>query len=73
MDVKHHLPGVGENLQDHLTVNIQQGLHGTPTFYEESRPLAMIKNVFKYLLRRDGLLAHPASQVGVFFRTECRR
>ena len=67
--VEKHLPGVGENLQDHLTINVQQGLHGVPTFYEESRPLAMIKNVFKYLLKGRGLLAHPAAQVGVFFRT----
>lgn len=67
--VEKHLPGVGENLQDHLTINVQQGLRGVPTFYEESRPLAMIKNVFKYLLKGRGLLAHPASQVGVFFRT----
>jgi len=69
VDVKHHLPGVGENLQDHLTVHIQQGLHGTPTFYEESRPVAMVKNLFKYLIKGTGLLAHPAAQVGVFFRT----
>jgi choline dehydrogenase len=40
-----------------------------PTFYEESRPLEMIKNLFKYLLKGRGLLAHPAAQVGVFFRT----
>ena len=67
--VQQHLPGVGENLQDHLTVNIQQGLHGITTFYEETRPLAMIRNVLKYLFKRTGLLAHPASQAGVFFRT----
>ncbi|MEZ5502182.1 MAG: GMC family oxidoreductase N-terminal domain-containing protein [Halioglobus sp.] len=64
--VTHHLPGVGENLQDHLTINVQQGLHGVPTFYEESRPLAMVRNLFKYLLKGTGLLAHPAAQVGVF-------
>mgnify|MGYP001818188760 CR=1 FL=1 len=69
IEVKQDLPGVGENLQDHLTVNVQQGLHGVNTFYEETRPLAMIKNLFKYLFKRSGLLAHPASQVGVFFRT----
>ncbi len=69
IEVKQHLPGVGENLQDHLTINIQQGLHGVPTFFEESRPLAMIRNLIKYLLRGAGLLAHPAAQVGVFFRT----
>ena len=69
IEVKHHLPGVGENLQDHLTINIQQGLHGVRTFFEETRPLAMLKNLFKYLFRRTGLLAHPAAQAGVFFRT----
>jgi choline dehydrogenase len=69
IDSVHHLPGVGENLQDHLTVNIQQGLHGLTTFYEESRPLALIKNLFKYFTKGTGLLAHPAAQVGVFFRS----
>jgi choline dehydrogenase len=67
--VNHHLPGVGENLQDHLTVNVQQGLHDVATFYEESRPLAMLGNLFKYFFKGGGLLAHPAAQVGVFFRT----
>ncbi len=69
IDSVHHLPGVGENLQDHLTINIQQGLHGLTTFYEESRPLALIKNLFKYFTKGTGLLAHPAAQVGVFFRS----
>jgi choline dehydrogenase len=69
VEVRQHLPGVGENLQDHLTINIQQGLHGVPTFFEESRPLAMLGNIFKYLVKGAGLLAHPAAQVGVFLRT----
>ena len=69
IDVIHELPGVGENLQDHLTINVQQGLHDVTTFYEETRPLAMVKNLLKYLFSRRGLLAHPASQVGAFFRT----
>lgn len=69
VNVTQHLPGVGENLQDHLTINVQQGLHGVPTFFEETRPLAMIRNVIKYFLKGAGLLAHPAAQVGVFFRT----
>lgn len=70
--VAQHLPGVGENLQDHLTINVQQGLHGVTTFFEETRPLAMVKNLFKYLFKRRGLLAHPAAQAGVFFRTSER-
>lgn len=67
--VVKELPGVGENLQDHLTVNVQHGLHGVITFYEESRPLGLVKNLFKYLFKKNGLLSHAAAQVGVFFRT----
>lgn len=65
----HHLPGVGENLQDHLTVNTQRSFDGLRTFYEDSRPLAMLANLFKFWFKGRGMLAHPASQVGVFFRT----
>ena len=69
IEVKQDLPGVGENLQDHLTINIQQGLRGVTSFYDETRPLAMLRNLARYLFRRRGLLAHPAAQVGAFFRT----
>lgn len=70
--VIEELPGVGENLQDHLTINVQQGIDGMTTFYDETRPLAMLKNLAKYFTSGRGLLAHPASQVGVFFRTDDR-
>lgn len=70
IDVVRDLPGVGENLQDHLTINIQQGIDGMVTFHEETKPLAMLGNLFKYFTKGKGLLAHPASQVGVFFRSD---
>ena len=72
---KHHipiikdLPGVGENMQDHLTINIIYMLKGINTFYEEIRPLAAIGNAFKYFTKGTGLLAHPAAEVGAFLRT----
>lgn len=71
LGIKMHkdLPGVGENLQDHLTINIQHGMHKVTTFYEETQALSMIKNIFKFFFRRKGLLTHPASQAGVFFRS----
>ena len=65
----HHLPGVGENLQDHLTINTQRAMENIPTFYEETRPLSMAKNLLKLAFKRKGLLIHPASQVGAFFKT----
>ena len=67
--VVEHLPGVGENLQDHLTINLTYALRGVRTFYEEARPLAFVGNLVRYLVKHNGLLAHPASQVGAFFRT----
>lgn len=71
LGIKMHkdLPGVGENLQDHLTINVQQGLQNITTFYEEAKPVAMLKNIFKFFFARNGLLSHPASQAGVFFRS----
>jgi choline dehydrogenase len=68
--VEKELSGVGENLQDHLTINITQGLHGVKTFYEETRPVALVRNLLKYLFSRRGLIAHPAAQAGLFFRTD---
>jgi choline dehydrogenase len=68
----HVLPGVGENLQDHLTVNVQQGLHNLKTFAEETTPLGLLRNALRWGLKREGLLIHPACQAGAFFRTSPR-
>ncbi len=64
-----HRPQVGENLQDHLTINVYQGLQGINTLYEETRPGAFARNLLNFLLHRKGLLTHPASEVGAFFKT----
>ncbi len=70
VEVKQHLPGVGENLQDHLTVNIQQGQKNIDTFYEEVQPLNFVKNLLRYIFKRSGMLSFPSAQVGAFFRTD---
>ena len=69
IEVIKNLPGVGENLQDHLTINIQQSLSNVNTFYEETRPVSMLRNILQFFLGRKGLLVHPASQAGAFFKT----
>lgn len=69
IDVRHELPGVGENLHDHLSFNVIQALEGETTFYEETRPVAFLKNLYKYFVKHDGLFVHPACQVGGFFRS----
>lgn len=64
-----HLPGVGENLQDHLTINLQFDMKNIDTFYQQTRPWQMIKNIYQYYFNRQGLLSHPAAQAGAFFKT----
>jgi choline dehydrogenase len=63
------LPGVGQNLQDHLTVNISYKINKLKTFSELMKPLNMIKNLFEYFIQRKGLMTYPASDIGVFFKT----
>ena len=65
----HDLPGVGQNLQDHLTVNISYKIDRLDTFSELMKPMQMVKNLYQYFFKRAGLLTYPASDIGVFFKT----
>jgi choline dehydrogenase len=69
IETRHVLPGVGENLQDHLTINVQQGLRNVTTFFEETSAFGLLRNILRYGSRREGLLIHPACQAGAFFRS----
>jgi choline dehydrogenase len=62
----HELPGVGENLQEHLTCSVQYKVHNATTMREQARPLGLIKNLLRYLFTRRGLLTAPAATVGAF-------
>ena len=65
----HDLPGVGQNLQDHLTVNLSYKVNGLKTFSELMKPFAMVKNLYEYFIKDKGLMTYPASDIGVFFKT----
>ena len=51
----HHLPGVGENLQDHLEFYFQVESLQPITLYPATRPLAKAMVGARWLLRHDGL------------------
>ena len=51
----HHLPGVGENLQDHLELYFQIESLQPITLYPSTRPLAKAAIGARWLLRHDGL------------------
>jgi len=70
VQVHKHLPGVGENLQDHLTVNVCYNVKTQTTYFDEMRPWRFLRHVLSYAFKRCGLLALPSAQVGAFFRTD---
>jgi choline dehydrogenase len=70
LPVRRHLPGVGENLQDHLQIRPTYKVSGVPTMnvmYASAwrRPLM----VLEYALTRRGPLSMAPSQMGAFARS----
>ena len=70
IDVIHDLPGVGENLQDHLEIYIQhkskkkETLYGLSTNYFRKTIEGM-----KWFLFKEGMLAHSHLELGGFVKT----
>lgn len=70
IDMQHDLPGVGENLQDHLLVSSNFRLRpGTLSVNELSRGLRLIGEVARYAVSRTGLLTLSAAHVAAFCRS----
>jgi len=70
IEVVHELPGVGENLQDHLQIRAVFGVDGVKTLNTQANSLfgkAMIG--LEYLLRRSGPMSMAPSQLGAFTRS----
>lgn len=68
--VTHHLPGVGENLQDHLQVRTIYKVSNTITLNERANSLlGKAAMGLEYLIRRTGPLTMPPSQLGAFAKS----
>ena len=61
------LPGVGENLHDHWNSYIVREVQQGATYFSESKPLPMLRNLLRYLTSGDGFLGKPAAHVAVFY------
>ncbi len=67
----HELPGVGENLHDHLQVRIIYKVANTVTLNLRARTLlGKARMALEYLLFRTGPLTMPPSQLGAFARSD---
>lgn len=70
IDVLHHLPGVGENLQDHLQLRLIYKVSNVETINEIDRSLlAKARIALEYALFRRGALTMAPSQFGLFARS----
>ncbi|MSQ62466.1 MAG: choline dehydrogenase [Betaproteobacteria bacterium] len=67
----HDLPGVGENLHDHLQVRMQYKVKNVRTLNERSNsPWGKAAIGLGYLLRRTGPLTMPPSRLGAFAKSD---
>ncbi len=68
--VQHDLPGVGENLQDHLQIRAVFGVEGVRTLNVQAHSLLGKARIgLEYLLRRSGPMSMAPSQLGAFTRS----
>jgi choline dehydrogenase len=70
VEVKHALSGVGENLQDHFQVWVQQGVKTKHCLSEDGKFPRVVWGVLKYMFAKKGPLTMPACNVGGFVPNE---
>ncbi|HEX5420334.1 MAG TPA: GMC family oxidoreductase N-terminal domain-containing protein [Gammaproteobacteria bacterium] len=67
----HELPGVGENLHDHLQIRIIYKVANTVTLNQRNRTLyGKARMALEYLLFKTGPLTMPPSQLGAFAKSD---
>ena len=71
--VRHALPGVGENLQDHLQLRTVWKITGGRTLNDRAATLWGKASIgLEYLLKRSGPMSMAPSQLGIFCRSSDR-
>jgi len=64
--VRHALPGVGKNLQDHLNVNILQRARAGVTLDSKGRGLGPLIPTLQFLMSRSGPATSNVAEAGAF-------
>jgi choline dehydrogenase len=69
--LRHELPGVGENLQDHLQVRCAYKVAGVSTLNQRANSLLGKLGIgLEYLLFRSGPMSMAPSQIGAFLKSD---
>lgn len=69
IEVNHHLPGVGENLHDHLEIWFQQACTQPITINSKLNPLSKFLIGLRWLLFKDGLGASNQMESNGYIRS----
>ncbi|MFV0296933.1 MAG: GMC family oxidoreductase [Hyphomicrobiaceae bacterium] len=70
IEMRHALPGVGENLRDHWAPRMKWHVaRKGETYNEKAKGLGALKEGLDYILNGKGFLSLPASPMRAFFRT----
>ena len=70
IELVHELKGVGENLRDHLGPRLVYHITKPGIAYnDKARGFNLVKQVLKYVFKRDGFLTLPSAPVLGFFKT----
>jgi choline dehydrogenase len=69
IDVVSDLPGVGQNLQDHLDCSIQYESTKPITLYSQMKPANMLKTGLQYLLFNSGVATSQGLETGAFLKS----
>jgi choline dehydrogenase len=70
IELRHDLPGVGENLQDHLQIRAVFSVQGVPTLNTlASSPWGKLRIGLEYAFKRSGPMSMAPSQLGAFTRS----
>ncbi|MBR8656554.1 GMC family oxidoreductase N-terminal domain-containing protein [Achromobacter sp. Marseille-Q0513] len=71
IDIRHALPGVGENLQDHLQLRVIIKVQGVKTLNRLASTWWGKAGIgLEYLLKRSGPMSMAPSQLGLFARSD---
>src|SRR5690242_2825545 len=70
IEVRHALPGVGENLRDHYAPRTRWSVRAKGvTFNQRGRGLGLVKQALRYAVFGDGMLGSVAAPIRAFVRS----
>jgi len=67
--VVHEVEGVGQNLSDHVSTEIQQVCLQPISLLRELKPWNVARHLLRYAIDRGGPVAHPGIQAVTFLKT----